>query len=362
MISSRQLFFTIALARISALLVLLPVVQSGDARQDAWIAVILATAASVVIVYLGTYLASRYPEKSLGHFASDLLGKPMGTIVTCLLALSFYALCLIRTRLMSLVLISHFMRRTPGWALAVPVLLTAMYGAMNGPDTVGRASEFLFTIMIMIIVGALIMSCIWGIDRVGGLRPVLSRGLRPVLAASVPATFLGLVSGLQVLALGRFTVDKRRMTRAAALALIVSGLVLLAVTIDVLTTLGPTQAQMYVTPVLALASSIFIEGTLERLDLVLMASWLLGIIFDVTTLLMSSAILIGNSFRLDYRKVAFVLTLLGIVPVSHRFTDIFTMRRLHSIPVTGIWSVVIVAGTLMPVLIAHLLRQRKGGS
>lgn len=362
MISARQLFFILALARIGALLVLLPVMQSGNAMRDAWISVILATVASVFIAWLGSYLAMKHPKRSLGHFANDLLGRVGGTIATGILALSFYVLCLIRVRLVSLVIISHFMPRTPGWALAIPLLLTAFYGAMQGPDTIGRASELLFTVMAAAAIGTIVVSSVWVTGRVGGLKPVLSRGFGPVLAASVPATFLGIVSGLKVLALGRFTTEKEKMPKAAAMALVISGLALLGITIDVITALGPSQAQRHVTPLLALASSAFIEGVLERLDLVLMASWVLGVTFDVTALLVSSSILIGDSLGVDRRKVTAALFFLGLVPVSHRITDIFTMRRLHSIPVTGIWATLIVVGTLVPVLVAYLIKRKKGGS
>jgi spore germination protein KB len=361
-ISPRQLFFIIALARIGAILVLLPGVQSGNAMQDAWISVILATGASILIVWLGSYLAMKHPEKSLGHFANDLLGRLGGTIATGILALSFYVLCLIRVRLVSLVIISHFMPRTPGWGLAIPVLLTASYGAMKGPDTIGRASELLFTVMAAITIGTMVVSSVWITGRIGGLKPVLSRGFGPVLAASVPATFLGIVSGLKVLALGRFTTEKKKLPKATAMALLTSGLALLGITIDAITTLGPAQAQKHVTPMLALASTAFIQGVLERLDLVLMASWVLGVTFDVTALLLSSSILIGDSLGADHRKVTAVLFFLGLVPVSHRITDIFTMRRLHSIPATGIWAILIGAGTLVPVLVAYLIKKRKGGS
>lgn len=362
MISPRQLFFTLALARIGALLVLLPVVQSGNAMQDAWISVIVATAAAILVTWLGSYLAMKHPEKSLGRFANDLLGRLGGTIATGILALSFYVLCLIRVRLVSLVIISHFMPRTPGWALAIPILLTACYGAMMGPDTIGRASEFFFTVMAVIIVASLAVFYAWGPERVAGLKPVLSRGLGPVFAASVPATFLGLVSGLKVLALGRFTTEKGKIPKATATALLISGLALLVFAINAVTALGPAQAQRSVTPLLALASSVSIEGVLERLDLVLVAAWVMGVTFDVTALLMSSSILIGDSVGADHRKVTAVLFLLGLVPVSHRITDIFTMRRLHSTPVTGIWAIVIAVGTLAPVFVAYLIKKRKGGS
>ncbi|MGI6661877.1 MAG: hypothetical protein ACOX4B_00075 [Bacillota bacterium] len=88
----------------------------------------------ILFVWLGAYLAMKHPGKEPGAVREGPPGQdrrrdqPRGS-----LALSFYVLCLIRTRLVSLVIISHFMPKTPGWALAIPVLLTAFYGAMMGP-------------------------------------------------------------------------------------------------------------------------------------------------------------------------------------------------------------------------------------
>ena len=43
---------------------------------------------------------------------------------------------------------------------------------------------------------------------------------------------------------------------------------------------------------------------------------------------MSSSILIGDSLGVSFRTVAAVLFVAGIIPVSHRFTDVFIVNEL----------------------------------
>lgn len=358
-ISARQLMLIVALIRVSAILVLLPVVQVGDARQDAWIASIVSTLASCLVAALSASLAMKFPGKSLGQFSKEILGPTLGMIATALVALSLYILCLARTLTVSLVVISQFMPKTPGWAIAVPMLATAFYGAILGPDAIGRSAEIVFTFLAGILILGVGLVYVSKAGPTTGLKPMLARGFGPVLAASVSPTFLGAVSGSIVLAIGRFTRKPSGLLKAVVAGLLISGGFLLVLTVLVLTTIGHQQAQQSLTPLLVVASSIFIEGVLERSDLLLLAAWILGVTFDVTVLLMSSSILIGDALSQSWRTVAVVLFLLGVLPVSHRFTDVFIMRELNSVLVTGTWTLVVYVGAVGLVFVAALLKKRR---
>jgi hypothetical protein len=58
-------------------------------------------------------------------------------------------------------------------------------------------------------------------------------------------------------------------------ALLVSGLIVTLLAVTVLVTLGPLQAQQSVAPLLDIGRVVYIEGFLERLDLFLLATWVL---------------------------------------------------------------------------------------
>lgn len=360
LISSRQLLLIGVISRVAAILVILPVVHFGGALQDAWIAVIVSTVLSCLLASLSAGVVMAFPKKSFGHIANTVLGRLLGTTATFILALSLYVLCLARIRTVSLVIITQFMPKTPGWALAVPIFLVSLYGAVCGPDTIGRAAEMIITVLAIIVIGGCVLAYISGATPATGLKPILGNGLKPVLVASVSPLFTGAVTGSLVLAFGRFTRETRQLRKSIVGSLLISGAILLVITIIVLTTLGPGQAEASITPLLTVAGSIHISSLIERADLLLLAAWMLGVTFDVTALLLSSSILIGDSLNLSYKTVAVALFLIGAVPVSHRFTDVFMITSFQSPQVTGPWTLVVFVGVVGVVYIASLFMKRGG--
>lgn len=358
-ISARQLMLIVATIAVSSTVVVVPAVKYGDARQDAWIAAIISTLASCLVAILSTGLAERFPGKSLGQFSKEVLGPHLGWVVIGLVSLSLYVISLAKARLVSLVVVSHFMPRTPGWAIVVPMLAVALYGSVTGPDTIGRSAEVMFTMTIGVSI--LMIALLHASKAVPqtSLRPILAHGLKPVLAASVSPASLGVVSGSTVLALGRFTKRPSSLTRAVVMGLLISGIILVVMTLYVLTTIGHDQAESSVAPLLALAGAINIEGVVERADLPILTVWMLGVTFEVTVLLMSAAIIIGDALSASYKVVAAVLFGIGVIPVSHRVTDLFSLRLLLSIPVSGTWALVVFVGAIGATLIAVLRKERR---
>jgi spore germination protein KB len=302
---------------------------------------------------------AKFPGKSFGTVSKEVLGPYAGWVVTGMVALSLYVLALARTRSVSLIVISQFMPKTPGWAIAIPMLAVALYGAVTGPDAIGRSAELVFTLLTGILALGAVLLLASKAGPITSLRPILARGIRPVLAASIAPTFLGAVSGSVVLALGRYVKKASSLPKAVMAGILISGLFLLGSTLQVLTTIGHQQAQQSLAPLLAVASSVSIEGIVERTDILLLTAWILGVTFDVTVLLVSSAIVIGDAMSVKYRTVAAALFLIGALPVSHRATDVFSMNLIYSIPVTSTWMLVVFVGAVGAVFVAALIKERK---
>ncbi len=359
-ISARQLMLVVAVMRASAMLVLLPAVMVGDARQDSWISSIVSTLGSCLVALLLSGLAARFPGKSLGHIGKAVLGPVAGWLVIGLFALSQYVVALSRIRTVSLVVISEFMPNTPGWAIAVPMLMVSVYGAVHGPDTVARAAELVFVLLSGLLVVESILLYVSKAGPTTSLKPMLARGIKPVLAGSVSPVFLGTISSSVVLSLGRYVKKAASLGRATIFGLVIGGTYLTLTVIQVLTTTGHQQAQNSLAPLLSLAGAISIEGFVERTDLFLLASWIVGVTFDVTILLLSASIIFGDALSIDFKKVAVALFLLGILPVSHRITDLFNIRIVLTLPVAGIWTLVVFLGGIGVTYAVALVRRIDG--
>ena len=64
-ISNRQLFYLLFIQRTTIVISFLPVLTSADARQDAWLAAVVAFFPSAAIVFLVGKLAAKFPDKSI---------------------------------------------------------------------------------------------------------------------------------------------------------------------------------------------------------------------------------------------------------------------------------------------------------
>ena len=360
MISARQLIFIIALSRIPAIAVFMPVITSANALQDAWFSVILAITGGIFTGALAALVAMRFPYQSLGSLAKISLGKVFGVAAALIFGLYFYFLALARTRELSLLLVSTLLPNTPTWILAITILIAVIYGVILGADTLGRSAEILLTIVGGTILIGFLLLFISGTEGVSLLRPVLSRGIQPVAVAAVQPTFEFANSAGTILALGKFCRRPGGMLKAVTLATIISGIILFALTVVVIITLGPHEAQRQLSPMLSLARTVFITGVFERIDLLLASIWVLGVIFEVTLFFFTASVILSDGLGLTLQNTAIPLFVLGIAPVSLRYTDIFTFFEIFAPLPSGIAVLFIHVSLVGLVLLAAVLRGKGG--
>lgn len=358
-ISARQLMLIVALSRISVIVIFLPVVTAADARQDAWIAAILAVGGGMALGAMAASLVRRFPGRTFACFARDVLGRVVGTGAALVLGLFFYALAVIRARQLALLVVTALFDRTPGWAIALTVLSAGLYGAFLGSDALGRAAEILITVIGASIVGGLALQFASGGVDFSLLLPILSRGIGPVLEATVVPIFWFATSALTVLVLTSVCAEPARAAGAVVKATLISGSVLVVVAATAIATFGPHEAQLQLSPVLSLARSVFLMGVAERLDVVLLNIWVLGVAFDIALFLFVSSLTLGDSLALGARSVLVVLAALGTVPVSLRSIDMFDIRRIFKPLPTGVTTLAIHVGLVGLTLLVALIR-RKG--
>ena len=274
--------------------------------------------------------------------------------------LYFYLLSLSRTRELSLLIVSTILPNTPGWVFGVTILIAALYGVLLGADTLGRSAEMLLTIVLITIIGGFILLFISGTEGISLLRPVLSRGIQPVAVAAVHPSFEFANSAATVLALGKFCRRPRGMARAVTTATLLSGAMLVSLTVVVLITLGPLEAQQQLSPMLSVSRTVFIPGIFERIDLLLVSIWVTGVIFEVTLFFFTASVILADGLGLTREKTAVPLFFVGLITVSLRFTDMFDFVQFYGPLSAGILILVIHVLLVGLVLFVSVLRGKGG--
>jgi len=350
----------IALSRFTVMIVFLPVVTTGTAGRDAWLAAILAVFGGMAVGALAAVLSARFPGQSIGGFARAAAGIP-GLVLAVIVAGYYFFIAVVETRLLTLLLITVNLPRTPGWAVALPILVVAVYGAALGPDTIGRSSEILITLLLASVFLGLLLLLISGQTDIGLLRPVLARGLRPVLTSTVNPVLWFAISAGSVLALGKYC-EPHRLVKSVIAGTAISGTILVIMATVTIMTLGAGEAVDQLSPMLAVARTVFFMGLAERIDVLLFNVLMIGAVFDMTLFLLVAAVVLSDAFHVRGRTVVIVLGVLAVAPLAYRRVSIFELLKLFDVVASGFMLATVYIGLVGLLLLIALVRGKKGES
>lgn len=153
-----------------------------EAKQDMWIAVLVAMLMAVPVFFIYARLLSIFPQKSLFEILEEVFGKVMGKIIA--LPFIWYAI-----HLGSLVIrdFTEFIQITslpeiPQYITAIIMVLLCIWAARAGIEVIGRWQSVIFPVAIIsILIITLLLS---GSFEFKNMKPVLYNGFKPVLGAA----------------------------------------------------------------------------------------------------------------------------------------------------------------------------------
>lgn len=251
--------------------VILP--MGAQAKQDAWIAILLAGVGGLGIAWLYTALARQFPGQSLVRYSKVLLGPWVGSLIGMLYA--WYGL-----HLGSLVLrnFSEFMAvnlfpQTPPTVTSIALMLVCLYAVRLGLETLARASLVMAVIVVLqIAIDTLLLAKDM---RPSYLLPVLGNGPIPVIQAAV--SMIGFPFGETVLFAmilpGVRPVHRIRPT--VMWAICVSAFALALISVDNTTVLSDDILRASLFPTYEAVRRIDVADFLTRVDAVLVTGWVL---------------------------------------------------------------------------------------
>jgi len=88
-ISSRQFFFLILILILSVSLFNLPTIIISRAKQDVWIAMLIALGIDAVVAVVLYVLGRRYPNQTMFEYSEEILGRFLGKGVGLIFAFFF---------------------------------------------------------------------------------------------------------------------------------------------------------------------------------------------------------------------------------------------------------------------------------
>lgn len=300
-INCRQAVWLLITFIVATTGVSMPPIVVSAARQDAWLSVILATLAVLIIAWLTVTLVLRFPGKTIFEIPESVLGKIPGKIIAFLVVLWFIHIEILVFSEFGNFMLSSILPGTPKVVNHVVAAVMIAYIARNGLEVISRFNELYLPVFIASIV--LLTALSFKDMAATRLLPVFDVGPAAVIrGAAAPTAWLGEIIVLGVLI--PYLNKPGRSLRVAVLATLGNGLIMILNVVYPLAIFGPDLTASLMYPIYNGVRIISIANFLERLEAIPVSIWIAGGIIKVCVLRYTAVLGAAQCLGLrDYRPL-----------------------------------------------------------
>lgn len=296
-ISSYQLFVLIILFELGSAL-LLPL--GVDARQDAWLAILLGMVGGSFIFLLHSQLFHYYPDMLPTTYMQKIIGKFFGRIIAFLYIVYFLYLASRILREFGEMLAITGYPETPLIFNHLLMLLVIIYAARKGIEVIARTGELLFVFIYILAIGGFILIIMSGLIDLKNLKPFLEDGFKNVAKVAFSQVMFfpfGEIIAFSMIFPYLNNPKKLRITGLLGLWLAGANLAIsMGISISVL---GIDKVIRSYFPLLGTIQSIQIAQFLERLDIFFMLSLVILGFFKICILFYAAMVGTADLFKID---------------------------------------------------------------
>ncbi len=290
-----------------------------EAKQDFWLAIILAMVISVPFMFMFARLHNLFPKKDLLDINEYVFGKFLGKIISFLLV--YY----VATNMMSVMSVFNYfmitvsLDETPLAVTYIVFILLCIWGVKAGVEVMARWAKFFLPIIIIaIIIGAMLLIPEMDFKN---FYPLLSQGIKPVIEGGILTFLFPLSETIAFVMIFTSLKDNKPFKNTYIYGLILGGgLIVLLVFIEVFV-LGVEQTTTHYFPGYRAFSRISIGEVVEGLEILSGATFVLGGFIKLSVLLLAVCRGLAKIFNFDDYRFLVTPTGLLIANVSYFYYD-----------------------------------------
>ncbi len=357
-LSGRQAMWLVVTTILATTLIFLPAWVAAEAKQDAWLSVLLSMVVGVVTAWLVSTLGRRFPDLTIVQYGERILGRVLGKVVGLVYAAFFLHINTVIVREFGELLLTGFMPETPLVVFIGTIIVVAAYGAWAGPEVLARVNDFILPVILFLLGVSLFL--LVNQANLAALLPLAEEPAGIVRGALASAVFF---SEVIILAMLIPSLNLRsEAARAGVLGVLVAGFSLMAVTVFATMVFGGERVANLTFPYLALTRIVSVRGIVERVEFLALGIWVLGgfvkiSVFYYAAALASSQWLGLREYRSTVVPIGLAIGFLSVIQFENidQISSFLTTAALFAyLPVT--------LGLPALLLILATLRGLKGGS
>jgi len=309
-ISSRQFVILVILFTVGTTILITPSGLTAEAKQDAWITVIIGTVEGLLLGGLYASLAKRFPALTIAEMCEALLGKWVGKAATLWFASFGVISAATVVWVVGNFLVTEVMPDTPLKIVNLMFVIIVYMGSRTGIETLARSAELAFPVFV----GLLALFFLFGLPlvRMDNMMPIFETGIKPHLRGALSynsISFLPLVVFLMFVPAGLSR--PLSMARSLRIAIFIGGTIMVLVMLLNILALGSDQAAKYTYVSYLLAQKINLGGFLQHIEVVVAGIWLTGMYYKTCIYYYSAVAGIARAFHVSDNR--FLILPLGMI-------------------------------------------------
>ncbi|MGV8145908.1 MAG: GerAB/ArcD/ProY family transporter [Alkaliphilus sp.] len=222
------------------------IVPGSHAKQDAWIAYIIALISGIILFHVYVLLASRHQSKNLVQINQLLLGKYLGGLVSILYIWYFIHLASLVLRNFGEYTLTINLTQTPLWFVVLCYVIVVSYAVRSGLEVTARIAELMvpFVFLFQIIITVVLVPHI----DFSNFRPIMGDGISPVLNASFSVLSFPFGETVVFLMIIPFLNEQKKLKKVYLFSFLLAGLLLLILILRDISIIGGLGLERKVFP------------------------------------------------------------------------------------------------------------------
>ncbi|MGM0876500.1 MAG: GerAB/ArcD/ProY family transporter [Bacillota bacterium] len=331
------------------------------AEKDAWMAILLGGVGGLFLFFVYASLFRLYPELPLTGYMREILGKWIGCPIGLLYILFFLYGAARDVRDGGDLLVSSVLDQTPIIVINAVMVMSVAYVLNKGIEVLARTAQIF--LVVLVILGLLINLLLFfsGVVEINRLLPILGNGWDPVIKTSLKQTIEfphgELICFTMLLP---YLNQPKKGVRAGFAAVLISGLILSYSSALNIAALGNDIVGRATFPLLHTVSLINIGEFIQRLDVFVVLTLIIGDFFKIAIFFYAGVIAAVDVFQIrDHRKLILPMGFL-ILLISMTITGSFSEHIEEGN--IALQTVFVLFGTVIPIafLVVSGLRRRFG--
>lgn len=275
-----------------------------DAKQDAWIAILVGMLGGLLIFSIYAYLHRRFPHQPLTGYVKQIVGKDIGFVLALLYTL-FFIYGAARDLRDGMELLRPAYNETPLLVTGCIIMSLVCYSLYKGLEVLSRVGEIYFIFSLFAGVLALLFLFFSDVIDPTKVLPLLEKGWKPVFTAAYEQTIMfpfgEMICFTMVLP---SLLHPQSGFKIGTICIFISGAILALTVFLEISVLGTNKIGTTMFPFLRLMQYINIGDIIQRLDAFVLISLIVNDFFKVSIFAYAAILACTDVFPIQKHKLA----------------------------------------------------------